>query len=84
MVWLGKKNGELLRLMLSENLTPFITIDNNLSSQQNFASYPIQVIVLIAQDNVYETIMEFFPAIVSRAKEEFTGAQVVIHPLYKT
>lgn len=29
--WLGKKNGELLQLMLLNDFTTFITIDNNLS-----------------------------------------------------
>ena len=84
MEWLGKENGELLRLMLQENFTTFITIDNNLSFQQNFAGYPIQVVVLIAKENVYETIMEFFPAITEKLKENFSGAQAVIHPAYSS
>lgn len=84
MQWLGKENGELLQLMLREKFTTFITIDNNLSFQQNFINYPIQVIVLVAQDNVYETIMEFFPAIVNKLKENFSGAQAVVHPAYSS
>lgn len=82
MQWLGKENGELLQLMLQQNFTTFVTIDNNLSFQQNFLHYPIQVVVLIAPDNVYETIMEFFPALALKVKEVYTGAQAVIHPNY--
>ncbi len=36
MKWLGKENGELLKLMKSNNFTAFLTIDNNLSFQNNF------------------------------------------------
>lgn len=82
MKWLGKENGELLRLMLIEKFTLFITIDNNLSFQQNFINYPIQVLVLIARDNTYETVMEFFPAITASLRETFTGAKAVVHPSY--
>lgn len=82
MQWLGKENGKLLQLMLRDNFTTFVTIDNNLSFQQNFLHYPIQVVVLIAKDNIYETIMEFFPAIVLKVKEVYTGAQSVVHPNY--
>ena len=80
--WLGKQNGVLLQLMKAEGFTTFITFDNNLSFQQNFANYPIQVVVLVAKDNTYDTIMEFFPAILTKVKEQFTGAQAVIHPGY--
>jgi hypothetical protein len=66
--------------MLLENFTTFITIDNNFSFQQNFINYPLQVVVLIARDNVYETIMEFFPSITAKVKDRFTDAQAVIHP----
>jgi len=51
MKWLGKENGELLNLMLQHNFTTFLTIDNNLSFQQNFKNYPIKVIVIISPDN---------------------------------
>jgi hypothetical protein len=47
--------------MQQDDFTTFLTIDNNISYQQNFANYPVQILVLIAQDNIYDTIMEFFP-----------------------
>ncbi len=62
--WFGKRNGELLRLMLSNNFTTLLTIDNNLSFQQNFKNYPCQVVVLVAPDNTYDTVVAFLPAII--------------------
>jgi predicted nuclease of predicted toxin-antitoxin system len=82
MQWLGKKNGELLNLMVENNFTGFITIDNNLSFQNNFIDYPIPVIVLVAHDNTYETIMEFFDMIISCVKQNTIGSNVVKHPGY--
>ena len=83
MKWLGKKNGPLLQLMLENSFTTFITFDNNLSFQQNFSSYPMQVAILIAKDNTYETIMEFFSDIIVSIKDDYSGARSIIHPHYK-
>jgi hypothetical protein len=77
---LGTKNGDLLSLMLENNFTTFITIDNNIAFQQNFNNYPIQVLVLVAHDNTYDTIMQFFEVIVKNLTEIFEGVKVVIHP----
>ncbi len=33
--WLGKKNGELLQLMIKDRFEMFVTIDQNLPYQQN-------------------------------------------------
>lgn len=49
--WSGKKNGELLRLMIEENVDALFTFDRNLQHQQNFKTYPIAVIVLHAPNN---------------------------------
>jgi len=83
MQWLGKENGELLQLMIVHQFTVFVTIDNNLSFQQNFIRYPIQVAVLVAMDNTYETIMEFFPEVVETLKKKYTGPKVIVHPSYR-
>ena len=83
MQWLGKENGELLNLLIENNFTGLITIDNNLSFQNNFVDYPIAVIVLVAHDNTYGTIMEFFDKIISEIKEKFIGPKTIMHPYYK-
>jgi predicted nuclease of predicted toxin-antitoxin system len=84
MNWLGKGNGDLLKSMLDHDFNCFITIDNNLSFQNNFINYPISVIVLIANDNTYKTIMELFTKILDCIKDNFTGAKVLIHNKYRS
>jgi predicted nuclease of predicted toxin-antitoxin system len=83
MNWLGKKNGELLELMLQNKFTSFVTIDNNISYQQHFNNYPLKVAILVAKDNTYETIMEFFSEIVEAFNLDFVGPRAIIHPGYK-
>jgi predicted nuclease of predicted toxin-antitoxin system len=41
--WQGLKNGELLKKLMAENFDALITIDKNLSHQQNFNKYPISI-----------------------------------------
>ena len=50
MRWTTIKNGELLALA-AEHFDVFVTVDRNLSFQQNIASLPIAVIVLQAKTN---------------------------------
>ncbi len=57
--WQGKKNGQLLALMLEDGFDALITIDKNLKYQQNFKKYPIPVLVLAASDNTYLTLQPF-------------------------
>jgi hypothetical protein len=56
--WNSKKNGELLELMLAENFDVLLTFDQNLEYQLNFATYPIAVFVLIAENNTYHVLRE--------------------------
>lgn len=37
--WLGKKNGELLRLLIDNNFEIFVTVDRNLPYQQTWKVY---------------------------------------------
>ena len=80
MQWFGKENGELLQLMIEINFTSFLTTDNNLAYQQNFLNYPLQVVIMIAPDNTYETIMAFIELVKLKLKENFIGPQTVIAP----
>ena len=67
--WNGKKNGELLSLMLDENFDVLLTFDKNLEHQQNFEKYPIAVIVLIAENNTYTLLSELVENIKSELKQ---------------
>ena len=54
--WNGKKNGELMTLMIQEKFDAFLTFDRNLQHQQNFKKYSLPVLVLNAEDNSYMTL----------------------------
>lgn len=41
MGWSGKKNGELLGLLIGANFEVLDTMDKNLSSEQNLNKYPV-------------------------------------------
>jgi len=59
MGWNGKKNGELLQLMLSSNFNLMMTFDRNIEHQQNFRKFSIPVIILNAPDNTFETLKNY-------------------------
>jgi len=73
MIWLGRQNGELLELTILQKFDVFITIDNNLSFQQNFKDYPIQVVVLIAADNIYHRLLAGFDKIINSLNRSWIG-----------
>jgi len=56
MNWQGKKNGELIQLIIENNFDALITFDKNLQYQQNFQKYSIPVILLNSSDNTYLTL----------------------------
>ena len=66
MNWLGKKNGELLRLMTEANFDYFVTVDKNLPYQQNLERLPVTIFVLCAFDNRRETLKKMIPLIFER------------------
>lgn len=68
----GKRKWRIIKANDRGGFYNFITFDNNLSFQQNFSNYPLQVVVLVAKDNTYETIMEFFPAVIEKIKQSYT------------
>jgi hypothetical protein len=62
--WTGVKNGELLALA-SERFDAFITVDRNLSFQQNVTDLRIAVIVLRARTNRLRELLPLVPNILS-------------------
>lgn len=66
--WLGRKNGELLQLMLSDGFEIFVTIDRNLPYQQNTSRLPISIFVLCTKDNRRETLQKLIPKVFDRIK----------------
>ncbi len=64
--WLGKKNGELLKLMVEHGFELFVTVDRNLPYQQNTARLALTIIVLCAVDNRRETLRRLIPKLLAR------------------
>jgi uncharacterized protein DUF5615 len=60
MGWGGVKNGALLKLAASD-FDAFITVDQNLRHQQNIATLPIAVVVLIAHSNELDALLPLVP-----------------------
>jgi len=76
--WQHKKNGELIRLMLTEKINVLITFDQNLPHQQNLQKHQLIVIVLIAEDNTYKTLKPLAPAILEKLSEKLeAGAHII-------
>ena len=66
MGWLGKKNGELLKLMIDNSFEVFVTVDRNLPHQQNLQRLLLTTFVLCAKDNTRETLRLLIPKIFDR------------------
>lgn len=76
--WSGKKNGELLKLMLADKFDALITFDKNLQHQQNFIKYSLTVFVLSAADNTYPTLKPLTSKIKERLSKQLTPGPVEI------
>jgi predicted nuclease of predicted toxin-antitoxin system len=60
--WAGKKNGELLGLAKTE-FDVFITIDQNLTAQQNLNNIDLAIIVLASLSNRLEVLKPLIPKV---------------------
>jgi predicted nuclease of predicted toxin-antitoxin system len=61
--WLGRKNGDLLRLIIESRFELFVTVDRNLKFQQNLTALPLTIIVLCGVDNRRNTLKALVPKI---------------------
>lgn len=69
MGWLGKKNGELLGLIVFNGFDFFVTIDKNLRFQQNLDRIELKIFLLLAVNNRRETLRVLVEQIKQRIKE---------------
>jgi len=60
--WSGNKNGELLNLAATE-FAIFLTVDQNLSFQQNLKNLDIGIILMVAKNNRLKTQLPLMPAV---------------------
>lgn len=68
MNWSGLKNGDLMKVANEENFDILLTIDKNLSYQQNLKKYDIAIVVLDVQKSKIENLLDLLP----KFKEKIT------------
>ena len=73
MGWLTIKNGELLALAAKE-FEVFVTVDRNLSFQQNLPAFAIAVVVLRARSNRLADLKPLLPELLARIASAKKGA----------
>ena len=66
MNWGGTKNGELLQLAADKGFNALITADKNIEYQQNPATLPLAVVVLMSCGNRLHDLVPYIPAAVER------------------
>jgi hypothetical protein len=77
MGWAGVKNGQLLALAETE-FDVFITVDRNLSFQQNLSQFDIAVIVLQAASNRLADIKPLVPQVLAILATATKGQATVV------
>jgi hypothetical protein len=77
MGWTGVKNGALLALA-SAQFEAFVTVDRNLSFQQNTTTFPIAVFVLSAPTNRLSDLVPLMPALMAALQSASTGSVTVV------
>src|SRR3954452_20822837 len=69
MGWLGKKNGELLGLIVFNGFDFFVTLDKNLRFQQNLNRIELTIFLLLAVNNRRETLQLLVEKIKSKIRD---------------
>ena len=62
--WTGLKNGELLR-KAKEHFDVLVTADQNIQYQQDLATLPIPVVILVAINSRIETLRPLIPSLLA-------------------
>jgi hypothetical protein len=78
MGWNGKKNGDLLELMIEKGFDVFITADKNIKNQQNLSKYSIPVFILNVQLLTYDCMAPLIPLLKSQLKTKLTNGPILI------
>ena len=72
MSWNGIENGELLALA-SQQFEVLITVDRNLSYQQNLDKFPIRLLVLHARSNQLGHLRRLVPQVLDKLATGWPG-----------
>ena len=79
MGWAAIKNGELLALA-EQQFDVFVTVDRNLSFQQNVATFSIAVVVLHAKTNRLADLRPLMPKVLAAIESALPGAIKIVAP----
>jgi hypothetical protein len=63
MGWSGVENGALLARAAQANFDALITNDRGLEHEQNVATIPLSVVVLLASSNTMDVLRQLLPAL---------------------
>jgi hypothetical protein len=77
MGWASKSNGELLALAAGE-FDVFLTVDRNLSYQQDVSAVDIAVLVLVARSNALDVLRPLVPLVLDALANPKRGAVTLI------
>lgn len=77
MGWSSIKNGELLALV-AQQFDVFLTVDRNLSFQQNLPAVEIAVVVLRARSNRLADLQPLVPELLSQIPLATVGAVIYV------
>lgn len=78
MGWAGIQNGELLALAIRSSFNAFVTVDRNLSFQQNLPVMAIAVVVLHAPSNRLADLRNLVPKLLATLDSATPGTVVVV------
>jgi hypothetical protein len=65
MGWSGRRNGELLKLMVGQAFEVFITVDQTIKHQQNLQAVGIALIVLVAPTSRLTDLVPLMPSTIA-------------------
>ncbi|SFE98761.1 DUF5615 family PIN-like protein [Spirosoma endophyticum] len=80
MGWSGKRNGELMKLMIDYEFELLVTLDKGFDHQHNFNKYPIPVLVLKVKRSDYEYLLPLVSKIKAVLDSELSQGVTVILP----
>lgn len=80
MGWCGKRNGELMKLMVEFQFDLLITLDKGFEHQQNFTKYPIPVLILKVKRSDYEFLLPLVDKIRVVLTSELLQGVTIVSP----
>jgi predicted nuclease of predicted toxin-antitoxin system len=66
MKWCGVKNGKLMSLCVTNQFDVILTIDKNMTHQQNIEKYPITIAVFNTSTSKMEELLLFIPSLLKQ------------------